>query len=162
MTDWEFKLNQNQKKKQLSEPFGYSKNGNDLQETEKSQQDKRKMLEDKIYKFATGDKSQFFMAIFMMYMTGGTLNIFTILFTFQFLYNPTKAIFSTNTAFQQFEGKGIPLLKFKLYYIGMKSLILSVALYKLYNLGLLPLSPSDWVDLVPSYQQNEIVFQVSK
>ena len=30
-------------------------------------------------------------------------------------------------------------------------IILSIGLYKLYSIGLLPLLPSDWVDLIPPY-----------
>lgn len=35
--------------------------------------------------------------------------------------------------------------------MGIHGAIFSIGLYKLYNLGLLPLSPSDWIDLIPSH-----------
>jgi hypothetical protein len=34
-------------------------------------------------------------------------------------------------------------------YGGINLCIVSIGLYKLYSLGLLPLSPADWIDLVP-------------
>lgn len=38
---------------------------------------------------------------------------------------------------------------FKLMYIGINLVLFGMGLYKLNTMGLLPLSPSDYVDLVP-------------
>ena len=39
-------------------------------------------------------------------------------------------------------------------YFGIQSVILSIGLYKLYTIGLLPLSPSDWIDLIHPLKVN--------
>ena len=41
------------------------------------------------------------------------------------------------------------LLQYKFYYVCIHGAILSIGLYKLYNIGLLPLAPADWIDLIP-------------
>ena len=55
-------------------------------------------------------------------------------------------------AFKPYENKGIDLFKYKLMYLGIYGFVLSIGLYKFYNLGLLPLSPSDWVDIIPGHE----------
>lgn len=52
-------------------------------------------------------------------------------------------------AFKQFEGKKISLLYYKFIYVGINAFVLSIGLHKLYGVGLLPFSPSDWIDLIP-------------
>lgn len=37
----------------------------------------------------------------------------------------------------------------KLAYLGISGFSLIIGFYKLYTLGLLPLNPSDWIDLIP-------------
>ena len=51
--------------------------------------------------------------------------------------------------FEKFEGKGVSLIKFKLIYLMINLIILSIMLYKFYNMGLLPLNPSDYTELIP-------------
>ncbi len=46
---------------------------------------------------ATGGASQIIMAFLMMWMSGGGLNIFTIIFTFQVIGQPMKQLISVNT-----------------------------------------------------------------
>jgi hypothetical protein len=46
----------------------------------------------KLWALSIGDSSQIFMALFMLWMMGSSLNIFTIMFTFQFIANPIRAI----------------------------------------------------------------------
>jgi len=41
------------------------------------------------------------------------------------------------------------MIKYKLIFIGINMIILAIMLYKFYNMGLLPLNPSDYTDLIP-------------
>ena len=34
-------------------------------------------------------------------------------------------------------------------YVGINAFVLSIGLHKLYTVGLLPFSPSDWIGLIP-------------
>jgi hypothetical protein len=43
-------------------------------------------------------------------------------------------------------------------YLAIHGLNLSIALYKLYSIGFIPMHASDWVDLVPKHQQPEEVY----
>ena len=70
-------------------------------------------------------------------INGGTLCIFHSL------------VNSFIKAFKQFEGYKIPLLPYKLMYAAIQSVILGIGGYRLYTMGLLPLSPADYVDLIP-------------
>ena len=47
----------------------------------------------------------------------------------------------------------------KVVYIGINALVLAIGLNKLYSVGLLPFSPSDWIDLIPRQTvQNTLIF----
>lgn len=81
----------------------------------------------------------------------------------QTLMNTGKGNFHfSQKAFEQFDGKHygvkIDLFKHKLMYMAIHGLNLSIALYKLYSIGFIPLHASDWVDLVPKHQQPEEVY----
>ena len=98
------------------------------------------------------------MVMFMAWMTGSYLNIFTIIMTFTQLIAPVKAIGNMGKGgesvvifivFKAYEGKGIGLLVYKLQFIFLQMCALSVMLYKFYNLGLIPLNCADYVDLIP-------------
>jgi len=52
-------------------------------------------------------------------------------------------------AFKQFEGHGVALLPYKLMYGAIQMVILGLCLNKFHGMGLLPLSPADWIDLIP-------------
>jgi len=41
------------------------------------------------------------------------------------------------------------LFIYKLKYLAIHGITLAIALYKFYGIGLLPLSPADWIDLIP-------------
>lgn len=104
---------------------------------------------------------QILMAFLVLYFTGGGLNIFTIFFIVSFMFQPIKGILNINSgkrnfrivnhwvAFKQFEGHGVNLLPYKFIYGAIHSVILALCLNKFHTMGLLPLSPSDWIDLIP-------------
>ena len=82
------------------------------------------------------------MTLFMFWMTGTSMSIWTIMISVAFVLNPIKQIFMVNQgkdlfppskcdlAFVPFENKGINLLMPKLTYMLFNSLILCAALYK--------------------------------
>lgn len=63
----------------------------------------------------------------------------------------TKVRNSHNAAFKEFESSGESLIKYKLIHSAINLILLGIVINKLLNVGLLPTSPSDWVDLIPPY-----------
>ena len=100
--------------------------------------------------FAKSPLSQLPMMMFMMWMTGTNLSIYTIMFTMQFAMSPFKAIFNANQAFEQFEFKGLSLTLPKLMYIGCNLVTVSLAAYKFSKMGIIPVLCADWAGLFTS------------
>ncbi len=93
---------------------------------------------------------------FMLWMSGSSIQIFSIMMTGMALWNPFKALFSVNEPFRPFEKEeGIDLKMPKLIYAGLQLLSLGVALYKCSTMGLLPLTSADWVSYLPVIEYQE-------
>jgi hypothetical protein len=87
---------------------------------------------------------------FMLWMSGTSIQIFSIMMTGMALINPLKAIATVNQTFKPFEKEeGINLYIPKLIFISLQILSLGVAVYKCSTMGLLPLTSSDWVSYLP-------------
>ena len=91
--------------------------------------------------------SQLPMFLFMFWMTGSHLSVYTIMFTVQFATTPFKAIFNANQAFEPYEHKGLKLVLPKLLYIACNMVTIGLAAYKFSNMGIIPVLPSDWAGL---------------
>jgi ER membrane protein complex subunit 4 len=87
------------------------------------------------------------MFLFMMWMTGSSLSIYTIMFTVQMVSGPFRAIFNVNQSFEQFEHKGLSLMLPKLLFIACNCASVCLALYKFSNMGIIPVLPADWAGL---------------
>lgn len=87
------------------------------------------------------------MTAIMMYMTGNTLQIFSIMMVFMAFKNPIVGLIGTAQAFERFEtdtNKG-KMLQVKLAYVAMQLVALAVGVYKVNAMGLLPTTRSDWL-----------------
>lgn len=85
---------------------------------------------------------------FMLWMSGSSIQIFSIMMTGMALYTPLAAISSVNKTFAKFQGEvdvNIP----KLIFLSLQLLALGIALYKCSTMGLLPVTAADWTSLVP-------------
>jgi hypothetical protein len=105
------------------------------------------LKEQKAWEFAQSSVKQVGMFAFMMYMSGNSVHIFSIMMTFNGLYQPLMAIYSSGKAFERFqdsEGR-VSTLAPRLLYCLIQLGSLGFALYKLSNIGLLPTHVSDWV-----------------
>jgi len=109
--------------------------------------DKDALMEQKAWEFAQSTVKQVGMYAFMMYMSGGSVHIFSIMMTFTGLYQPLMAIFNSGKAFERFKGAEgrVKTLGPRLLYCLIQLSGLGFALYKLANIGLLPTHISDWV-----------------
>jgi len=165
---WEFNLNSNsdaqvshRQHQAIELPVGY----NDrtlltLKETEEKNSAKQKQQNTdlkikKAWEVAQSPFKNIFMTLFMAWMAGSSVHIFSIMITLYSFINPMKAILGTNEAFARFEEPGTSLILQKLSYIAVNLITVGIAVYKCSVLGLLPTTVSDWVHYLPVKQPYE-------
>ncbi|PNY26625.1 ER membrane protein complex subunit 4 [Tolypocladium capitatum] len=87
------------------------------------------------------------MTVIMMYMSGNSLQIFSIMMVFMAFKNPLVGLMNTNLAFERFqtEGNSSKFLQTKLVYVAMQLVALAVGIWKVNAMGLLPTTRSDWL-----------------
>lgn len=87
------------------------------------------------------------MTAIMMYMSGNSLQIFSIMMVFMAFKNPIVGLMNTNQAFERFQtdSNSGQILQTKLVYVAMQFLALAVGVWKINSMGLLPTTRSDWM-----------------
>jgi len=99
---------------------------------------------------AMGQIQQVGMGAFTMYMfVGNRLNIWSVFFLLQMGTGPFRNLMSTNTIFSRFEDPGVDLIIPKLIYVAINLVGCTFFFYKLRVMGLMPITSSDWVSLIP-------------
>jgi len=80
------------------------------------------------------------MTAIMMYMSGNSLQIFSIMMVTMAFKNPIMGMLATNQAFERFESEGnkSSLVMVKAVYVGMQILALALGVWKVNGMGLLP------------------------
>lgn len=75
-----------------------------------------------------------------MYMTGNTLQIFSIFMVFQLFKTPLTALANINNTFSRFETEGTrsQMILAKLAFVACNILALGLGIYKVNAMGLLP------------------------
>ncbi|KAI0482103.1 hypothetical protein GGR56DRAFT_170133 [Xylariaceae sp. FL0804] len=87
------------------------------------------------------------MTAIMMYMSGNSLQIFSIMMVWMAFKNPIMGILATNQAFERFESDSnkTKMIQVKLAYVAMQCVALAVGVWKVNGMGLLPTTTSDWL-----------------
>lgn len=101
----------------------------------------------KAWEIALAPIKQLPMTAIMMYMSGSSLQIFSIMMVFQAFKGPIMGLVSTNQAFERFEtdtNRG-SMLQVKAVYVLMQLLALALGVWKVNGMGLLPTTRSDWL-----------------
>ncbi|KAI9682713.1 MAG: hypothetical protein M1829_006700 [Trizodia sp. TS-e1964] len=101
----------------------------------------------KSWEVALGPAKQLPMTAIMMYMSGNTLQIFSVMMVFMAFQNPIKALIAINQAFARFETEGTKgrLWIVKGVYVLMQIVALAMGIWKVNAMGLLPTTRSDWL-----------------
>lgn len=101
----------------------------------------------KAWEVALAPAKQIPMQAIMMYMSGNTLQIFSIFMVYNLFKSPIQGLTQTNTIFTRFEGAGshAQILGIKVSYVLMQLLLLGLGIYKVNAMGLLPTTLSDWL-----------------
>ncbi|KAJ3410890.1 hypothetical protein HDV05_003108 [Chytridiales sp. JEL 0842] len=107
---------------------------------------------------------------FMLYMSGNSVQIFSVMVTVMLLFNAAKAIVAIQQAFEKFAietkekaSNGVqgflkdPLLLPKISFVVLQILTMGLGVYKLGAMGLLPTSHSDWLAFLPAKKKLEIM-----
>lgn len=76
----------------------------------------------------------------MMYMSGNSLQIFSIMMVFMLFKNPIQGLLATNQTFTRFETEGTrsKMWMVKVTYVLMNLVALSLGIWKVNGMGLLP------------------------
>lgn len=76
----------------------------------------------------------------MMYMSGNSLQIFSIMMVFMLFKNPIQGLLQTNSVFTRYETEGTrkTLWMAKSMYVAMNLLALGLGIWKVNGMGLLP------------------------
>jgi len=91
------------------------------------------------------------MQAFMLYMSGGGVQIFSMGIVFMLMFSPFKNVAAINTAFAPFAPSPSSSKSFstlfapKVAYILANMLTLALGLYKCNSMGLLPMGTGDWL-----------------
>ena len=120
-----------------------------------SGRERLQILQNKAWQIAISPASSIFMNFFMFWMIGNSLSIYTLFFVFTMISAQIKNLLGTNEKFREFEGFKMKEITFyKFIYFGINLIVFTFCLYKLAGIGLIPLSPSDYVDLLPENNVN--------
>lgn len=133
----------------LPDPLGYTKNFVNAESSARNDKRQREILLKQASQVARSPMSNIVMQVFMMWMMGSNLHIFSIFMIYQMMSGPIKSMMNVQTAFSRFSSLGSEILFHKLTYIGINIALLCLGLWKLNGIGLLPTKPSDYVSLVP-------------
>ncbi|KAI8809458.1 hypothetical protein BJ742DRAFT_852829 [Cladochytrium replicatum] len=149
------------------DPAGFSLNMYDRLRPVQSTSDSADSQEDpqaqlklkKAWETALGPGKSVPMNAFMLYMSGNSVQIWSILITVMLLFNSIKGAIGVTPAFERFESSATggkaksfvaqittdPLLLPKLAFVGLQLVNFALGLYKCSTMGLLPTAQSDWL-----------------
>lgn len=96
---------------------------------------------------ATKPGQQILMNAVMMYMSGSTLNIFTISTTSAAILTPLTSIFRLEAMFGKFEEVDTQMAK--ILYVVLNLVWLAMGMYKMSSMRLLPTTSADFADSIP-------------
>ncbi|CCX05823.1 Similar to Uncharacterized membrane protein C1281.03c; acc. no. O94520 [Pyronema omphalodes CBS 100304] len=83
----------------------------------------------------------------MMYMSGNSLQIFSIMMTVMLFMNPIKALSAVGSTFSRYDNERTHarLWPVKLAFIALQLATIALGIWKVNGMGLLPTTRSDWL-----------------
>lgn len=127
--------------------FVHTSKQNKQQQRAQSLEERDLLKVKKAWELAIAPAKAMPMQAFMMYMSGSTPQIFSMMMTFMFFSNPIKAMASMDTTFAKLDTPTTHarLLLPKLAFIAIQILTILVGIWKCSSMGLLPTHRSDWL-----------------
>ncbi|RMJ21076.1 hypothetical protein PHISP_08055 [Aspergillus sp. HF37] len=101
----------------------------------------------KAWEIAIAPAKQIPMNAIMMYMSGNSLQIFSIMMVFMLFKGPIQGLLGTNSVFAKFDSEGTHtrLIGVKIVYVLVQFGLLGLGVWKVNVMGLLPTTRSDWL-----------------
>ncbi|KAK5129944.1 hypothetical protein LTR08_002705 [Meristemomyces frigidus] len=101
----------------------------------------------KAWELALAPAKQLPMNAIGMYMTGNSLQIFSIMMVFMLFKGPITAVLNIQGTFQRLETESnrAQMLGVKAAFVGCNMLALALGIWKVNGMGLLPTTRSDWL-----------------
>ncbi|KAI9710259.1 MAG: hypothetical protein M1820_002752 [Bogoriella megaspora] len=101
----------------------------------------------KAWELAIAPAKQLPMNGIMMYMSGNTLQIFSIMMVWMLFKNPINALLNINPTFARYETDSTKanMVLVKLAFVATNLLALALGIWKVNAMGLLPTTRSDWL-----------------
>ena len=154
-------LNNKQRSNDLPKPPSWEKQAVNIENNTNSAE-KLKLLQNKAWSTAISPASGIFINFILFYFVGNSLNIYTLIMIFSLIMNQIRSLIGIRDKFREFESYKIQELSFyKLIYFSINAALLGYSAYRLYHIGLLPLSPADYVDLLPRNPMYHLVVDIS-
>ena len=119
--------------------------------TSEAEADKRRLaLQAKAMQLAQAQGAQLLQSGVMMWlMIGNRLNLWSIFFLVQMGATPFRQLLALDAAFAPLQLQGVDLTLPKLLYCAINLAGCSLFVWKLRGMGLLPITSSDWISLLP-------------
>ncbi|KAF8961043.1 hypothetical protein BGZ46_001458 [Entomortierella lignicola] len=107
----------------------------------------------KAWDVALAPGKQLPMQAFMLWMSGNSVQIFSVAITAMLMFSPIRALVGMSQVFERYETVSPVKVSFlenklalpKLTYVAMQILTILLGMWKLNSMGLLPTSHSDWL-----------------
>ena len=113
------------------------------------QRSRTAMMQQRAMQTGLAPGKNIFMQGFMMWMSGSSINIFSIMITGMAFLNPVKSILAIDDAFKRFShNPAVDLTLPKLAFVGCNCGMIALALWKLNTMGLLPITAADWTSFL--------------
>ncbi|KAF9979072.1 hypothetical protein BGZ73_006309 [Actinomortierella ambigua] len=144
-------------RKNLVDPPGYLSSKDVATRAQKKNQggevDQELLKVKKAWDMALAPGKQLPMQAFMLWMSGNSVQIFSVAITAMLMFSPIRAILNMSQVFDRFESASTVKQSFtesklylpKLTFIAMQLLSILLGMWKLNSMGLLPTSHSDWL-----------------
>ncbi|KAG0254003.1 hypothetical protein BG011_006024 [Mortierella polycephala] len=143
-------------KRHIADPPGYvglkdiSSKG---QKGTKNKMDNELLKVKKAWDVALAPGKQLPMQAFMLWMSGNSVQIFSVAITAMLMFSPIKALMNMSQVFERYETLSPVKVSFmnsklalpKLAFVAMQILTILLGMWKLNSMGLLPTSHSDWL-----------------
>ncbi|KAG0228905.1 hypothetical protein B0O80DRAFT_298762 [Mortierella sp. GBAus27b] len=107
----------------------------------------------KAWDVALAPGKQLPMQAFMLWMSGNSVQIFSVAITAMLMFSPIKALMNMSQVFERYESSSPVKVGFmdsklafpKITFVAMQILTIMLGMWKLNSMGLLPTSHSDWL-----------------
>ncbi len=131
-----------------ADPYGFNTNIIDTAYNRNKREDINEVKLSKAADVVSAAFKGIFMQLLSFYFIGSSLSLISICIIAIYANNCFSSMLNVNNVFKQFESPEHSLFIYKIGYVLVQSIVLSVIMYRVYGLGLIPLNAADWINLI--------------